>query len=86
MRHAWFWPIEFWLRPLTVIDRIEEFDWAEFFAALIGGGLWGALVGTVLWLINGDIHSIWVTAVAVALAGAGAVAVAEAAMPHSLRN
>jgi len=36
----------------------------------VGGGLWGALMGTVLWLINGDIHSIWVTALALAVAGA----------------
>jgi MFS family permease len=71
LRHAWFWPIEFWMRPLTVIDRIEEAEWPEFFAALVGGGLWGALMGTVLWFINGDVHSIWVIAFAVAFAVAG---------------
>jgi uncharacterized membrane protein YeaQ/YmgE (transglycosylase-associated protein family) len=53
-----------------VIDRLKKVEWPEIFAALIGGGLWGALVGTVLWSINGDIHSIWVTAVAVAVVGA----------------
>ncbi|MEN8221451.1 MAG: hypothetical protein ABFS56_34950, partial [Pseudomonadota bacterium] len=60
LRHAWFWPIEFWMRPLMVIDRFKKDKSSEFFAALLGSGLWGALIS--LWLINGDVHSIWVTA------------------------
>lgn len=74
LRHAWFWPLEFWMRPLTVIDRFEKAKWLEFFAALVGSGLWGALIGTVLWFINGDIHTVWVMAVAGALAGAATTA------------
>ncbi|MDM8565832.1 hypothetical protein QUF74_09280 [Candidatus Halobeggiatoa sp. HSG11] len=67
-RHFWFWPIEFWMRPLTVLDRYEENIWPEFTASLFGGGLWGALIGTLLWLINGDIHSIWIMAIVIATA------------------
>ena len=76
LRHVWFWPIEFGLHPLKVIDRFQQTEKAEseFFAALIGSGLWGALIGTLLWLTNGNIHSIWGTALAFAGAGAGASA------------
>lgn len=76
LRHVWFWPIEFGLHPLRVIDRFQKTEMAEseFFAALIGSGLWGALIGTLLWLTNGNIHSIWGTAIAFAGAGAGASA------------
>jgi hypothetical protein len=78
LRHAWFWPIEFWMRPLTVIDRYKEAEWAEFVASLIGSGFWGTIVGTVLWLMNGDIHSIWITAVAGTIAGVIAISIAGA--------
>lgn len=61
LRHAWFWLIEFWIRPLTVRDRFEKNGWIEFFLAIVGSGLWGALMGTILWLINGNIQSIWMT-------------------------
>ncbi len=65
---AWLWPIEFWMRPLTVMDRLKENESLEFFLAIVGGGVWGALMGIVLWLFNGDIHSILITAVAVTVA------------------
>jgi hypothetical protein len=73
LRHAWFWPIEFWMRPLTVIDRYKEAEIPEFIASLIGGGFWGVVIGTVLWLMNGDIRIIWIIALAGMLAGARAI-------------
>jgi len=82
LRHLWFWPIEFWLRPLTVLERSQKAKIAELFAALIGCGLWGALIGGFYWwLIHDNIqttmydswHMIWVVAVCFALAGAFAV-------------
>jgi hypothetical protein len=65
LRHAWFWPIEFLLRPLTVMDRYKKSEWFELSASLVGSGLWGALIGVLLWLNNGDIYSIWITVEAV---------------------
>jgi len=67
LRYAWFWPIEFWMRPLTVMERFKEAEWPEFIAALVGGGFWGAFIGIIIWLINGDIYNIWIMAVAVAV-------------------
>ncbi len=77
LRHAWLWPLEFWLRPVTIKRRINaDNQWAELFAALLGGSLWGALIGTVLWLGNGDVNSIWIMMMVVAFAFAFAFVVA----------
>jgi hypothetical protein len=69
LRHAWLWPLEFWLRPLDVMDRLRQDEQknAEFICALLGGTLWGALAGVSVWLWTGDFQAIWI------LAGAGIV-------------
>jgi len=74
LRHAWLWPLEFWLRPLDVIDRNRntQQDWAEFSCSLVGGAAWGAAIGILLWLWSGDAQAIWTIAGAFAGAGAGA--------------
>jgi len=73
LRHAWFWLPEFYLRPLTVIDRIKENEIPELISAMISGGLWGALIGTVLWLMYGDFFNFF-PIFAIAVAGMGTVA------------
>jgi hypothetical protein len=82
LRHAWLWPLRFWLRPLDVIDdaKQENREGLELACAVTGGAVWGLVAGVVLWTWTGDLHNLWVlpivfaVAVAVALAGAGAVA------------
>ncbi len=76
LRHAWLWPLEFWLRPLDVIDRIQKSqqDWAELGCALVGGAAWGAAIGILLWLWSGDAQAIWAIAVAGTVAVTYAVA------------
>ncbi len=36
LRHGWLWPLEFWMRPFTVLKRIQEDEWKEFLSASIG--------------------------------------------------
>ncbi|MFO1429467.1 MAG: hypothetical protein U1F76_04895 [Candidatus Competibacteraceae bacterium] len=69
LHHAWLWPLEFWLRPLDVMDRLKqpEQKTVEFISALLGSAFWGALAGVSVWLRTGEIQAIWV------LAGAGIV-------------
>jgi hypothetical protein len=83
MRYAWLWPLLFWLRPLEVIERVEQDnqEWAELACALLGSASWGAVAGTLIWIGTGDITAIWVLAFAItfAVAGAGSVYIGIAA-------
>ncbi|MCP4695837.1 MAG: hypothetical protein GY862_03150 [Gammaproteobacteria bacterium] len=79
LRHAWLWPLRFWLRPLAVIRDVEDNDrneWEVFATALLGGLAWGTAGGVPLWLLTDNPHAIWVLAVAFAVAVAFVVAAA----------
>ena len=41
LRHCWLWPIQFWLRPLDMIDRIQKFQVAEMWASVLGSAILG---------------------------------------------
>ena len=61
LKHCCWWPLEFILQPHSIIDRADKDENAERVSALIGGSLWGALIGCTLWFVGyGDIHSIWI--------------------------
>src|SRR5262249_21188244 len=80
LRHAWLWPLVFWLRPFAVLARLvsNRTVWMEFACAVGGGAIWGSMAGSLLWLWTGEMHAIWglgfAVTVAVALAFAGAAA------------
>jgi hypothetical protein len=80
MRHAWLWPLLFWLRPLETMERVGQDGkvWAEPACAVIGGAAWGAAVGTLIWVWAGDITTIWALAGAFAGAFTGAFVVTAA--------
>lgn len=73
LMHCWLWPLQFRLVPLKVIDRMNETGIAEFFAALMGGALWGAFAGIMIWMATGEIQAIWCLAVAFAVTIAFAI-------------
>ena len=52
LRHGWFWPVEFWLRPFAVSARVETNEWGEFLSSLTGSILTGAFVGFLFWIIG----------------------------------
>ncbi len=65
LRHAWLWPLVFWMRPLEVIQRINNNGrkWTELICAILGGGVWGATVGVILWFWMDNFHIIWILAI-----------------------
>jgi len=67
LRHCWLWPIQFWLRPLDVINRFAKKGIAESCSAILGGFLWGSIVGIGIWLDTGEIQAIGVLAAAVSI-------------------
>lgn len=74
LKHCWWWPLEFILQPYSILERIRKNENAELISALIGSGLWGGLIGYLLWFTGyGEIYSIWIISVAGAVAGAGAI-------------
>ena len=85
LRHGWLWPLEFWLRPFAVHeriienDRIEENNRKELSSSLSGATLAGILLAVLFWW-TGKVpaEQIWSFAVAVALAVAVAGAFAFA--------
>jgi hypothetical protein len=64
LRHAWLWPLEFWIRPLDIIDRLYDTKQktVEVICALLGGGLCGLLMGILIWLWTGEIQAVWILA------------------------
>lgn len=60
LRRLWLWPLELWLRPIALSDRICEAPTAELIAGALGGGLWGALIGALVSAGNGDWQGVWV--------------------------
>ena len=76
LRHAWLWPLVFWMRPLDVLERLEShrLPWMESAAAGAGGAVWGIMAGSLLWFWTGEVHAIWSLGIAGALAGALAFA------------
>lgn len=75
LRHCWLWPLEFWLRPLDVIDRGLSKRVLEMVSAFAGGALWGALLSIVadktyaIWTLAAAFASVTTFAFAFALAG-----------------
>ena len=60
LRHGWFWPLEFWLRPFAVQKRIEA-DWRkELSKALTGSLLSTLLLVVLLWLSDNTFYTIWI--------------------------
>jgi hypothetical protein len=72
LRHAWLWPLVFWLRPFDVMARLKshQLAWMEFAAAGVGGAVWGSMAGGLLWFWTGEVHAIW----SLGFAGAAALA------------
>jgi len=75
LRHGWLWPIEFWLRPLDVIDRGWHNGYIEVFAAFLGGVVWGAVTGSTLWLASGEFQAIWMLSLLLAMTSAAAAGI-----------
>lgn len=78
LRRFWLWPLELWLQPMDLSDRIHAAPRAELIAGGLGGGLWGALIGVLVWAWTGDLDSVWVLSVISLVAVAFAVLVAVA--------
>lgn len=78
LHHAWLWPLEFWLRPLDVLNRLEKVEQAnvEIICAILGGAVWGMFAGISVWLWTGEIQDIWILTDAVTFAFIFAVALA----------
>lgn len=64
LKHAWLWPLMFFLRPFDIPERIkadENLIRAEVWSAIFGGVLWGSTIGILLWLTEStNIHAIWI--------------------------
>ncbi|MCP4695339.1 MAG: hypothetical protein GY862_00615, partial [Gammaproteobacteria bacterium] len=50
LRHAWLWPLVFWMRPLQVIYEADQSNQEirELWCAVLGGALWGLAGGVIL--------------------------------------
>ncbi len=68
LRHCWLWPIQYWLRPLDMMDRMQKCQIAEVWAGVLGSAILGAVLGIPIWLATGETSAIWGLAVAVAVA------------------
>ncbi len=63
LRHLWLWPLEFWLRPLTLRQRIADHEKEELISAILGGAVWGLIIGLFVWYYTGFVHAIWIPAI-----------------------
>ena len=72
LRHGWFWPLEFWLRPFAVQKRGGINGKKEAWSALTGSVLTGTFLGLILWA-TGNIEPIhiWIIIVSLALPSIG---------------
>ena len=66
LRHAWFWPIVFMMRPLVVEKRATDSQ-LELMCAIWSGIFLGGLIGIGGWFLTGEITSIPITAFAMAV-------------------
>jgi hypothetical protein len=76
LRHAWLWPLRFWMRPLVVIAAAKE-QHAEFeavFCGFVGGALYGTIAGGLVWAWSGNPNAVWLGAIGTGSAVAGASA------------
>ncbi|MCP4699007.1 MAG: hypothetical protein GY862_19465 [Gammaproteobacteria bacterium] len=82
LRHAWLWPLVFWMRPMMVVRDAIEHDRreTEIFCALLGGAAWGLISGLVIWYFTDNHHAFWILAVSAAVSFTVAFAVAGAAV------
>jgi len=73
LRRFWLWPLELWLRPMDLCDRIDAAPREELIAGVSAGALWGALMGVLVWAWAGDLSSVWVLSLVFLVASAAPV-------------
>jgi hypothetical protein len=56
LRRGWLWPLRFWLWPLDVVEEAELAgrEWSELAVEVLGGAVWGAGLGGILWILRGE--------------------------------
>lgn len=68
LKHAPFWWLVFWLRPLEIIWETEKHhrEWLELSTAALSGVLWGGVLGVVFYWQTGNVNLLWMMPFAVA--------------------
>ncbi len=59
LRHGWFWPFEFWLRPFATREKIRKNARKELSKALKSSLLSTFLLGILLWQSDNTFYTIW---------------------------